>query len=71
MLTVPFLDLAAEPTAVVVPCGLVKCIADIERALGGALALVSGRTLRISISYFRRCACERAVFKALKFTSIR
>jgi trehalose 6-phosphate phosphatase len=39
------LDLAASPTAVVVPHGLVECIADIERALGGALALVSGRTL--------------------------
>ena len=39
------LDFAASPTAVVVPHGLVECIADIERALGGALALVSGRTL--------------------------
>jgi trehalose 6-phosphate phosphatase len=39
------LDLAAAPTAVVVPRGLVECIASIERALGGALALVSGRTL--------------------------
>ncbi len=39
------LDLAASPTAVVVPHGLVECIGDIERALGGALALVSGRTL--------------------------
>ena len=38
------LDLAASPSAVVVPHGLVECIADIERALGGALALVSGRT---------------------------
>jgi trehalose 6-phosphate phosphatase len=38
------LDLAASPTAVVVPDGLVECIADIERALGGALALISGRT---------------------------
>lgn len=39
------LDLAASPMAVVVPHGLVECIADIERALGGAFALVSGRTL--------------------------
>ncbi len=39
------LDLAAAPTAVVVPRGLVECIAGIERALGGALALVSGRTI--------------------------
>ncbi len=39
------LDLAAAPTAVVVPRGLVECIASIERALGGALALVSGRTI--------------------------
>ena len=39
------LDLAASPRAVVVPRGLVECIADVERALGGALALVSGRTL--------------------------
>ena len=39
------LDLAASPTAVVVPGGLVECIADVEQALGGALALVSGRTL--------------------------
>jgi trehalose 6-phosphate phosphatase len=39
------LDLAASPTAVVVPRGLVECIASIELALGGALALVSGRTL--------------------------
>ncbi len=39
------LDLAASPAAVVVPHGLVECIADIERALGGALALISGRTL--------------------------
>ena len=39
------LDLAASPTAVVVPRGLVECIANIERALGGALALISGRTL--------------------------
>jgi trehalose 6-phosphate phosphatase len=38
------LDLAASPRAVVVPPGLVESIADIERALGGALALVSGRT---------------------------
>ena len=38
------LDLAASPAAVVVPHGLVECIADIERALDGALALVSGRT---------------------------
>ncbi|MGD0761883.1 MAG: trehalose-phosphatase [Roseiarcus sp.] len=39
------LDLAASPTAVVVPGGLVECIAGVEQALGGALALVSGRTL--------------------------
>jgi trehalose 6-phosphate phosphatase len=39
------LDLADSPTAVVVPRGLVECIASIERALGGALALISGRTL--------------------------
>jgi trehalose 6-phosphate phosphatase len=39
------LDLAASPKAVVVPRGLVECIADTERALCGALALVSGRTL--------------------------
>jgi trehalose 6-phosphate phosphatase len=39
------LDLAASPTAVVVPRGLIECIANIERALGGALALISGRTL--------------------------
>jgi trehalose 6-phosphate phosphatase len=39
------LDLAASPTAVVVPRGLVECVADIERPLGGARALVSGRTL--------------------------
>jgi trehalose 6-phosphate phosphatase len=39
------LDLAASPTAVVVPRGLVDCIASIEGALGGALALISGRTL--------------------------
>ena len=36
------LDLAASPTAVVVPRGLVECIASIELALGGALALFSG-----------------------------
>jgi trehalose 6-phosphate phosphatase len=39
------LDLAASPKGVVVPHGLVECIADIERALDGALALISGRTL--------------------------
>ncbi len=39
------LDLAALPTAVIVPRGLVECIAAVERALGGALALVSGRTI--------------------------
>lgn len=39
------LELAASPTAVVVPRGLAACIADVERALGGALALVSGRTV--------------------------
>lgn len=36
------LDLAASPKAVVVPRGPVECIADTERALCGALALVSG-----------------------------
>jgi trehalose 6-phosphate phosphatase len=39
------LDLAASPTAVVVPGGLVERIAGVEQALGGALALISGRTL--------------------------
>ena len=39
------LDLAASPAAVVVPDGLVERIAGVEQALGGALALVSGRTL--------------------------
>jgi trehalose 6-phosphate phosphatase len=47
------LDLAALPTAVVVPRGLVECIASIERALGGALALVSGRTIADLDQLFR------------------
>ncbi len=47
------LDLAAAPTAVVVPRGLVECIAAVDRALGGALALVSGRTLEDIDQLFR------------------
>ncbi len=39
------LEFAASPQAVVVPEGLVSCLARAELALGGALALVSGRTL--------------------------
>jgi trehalose 6-phosphate phosphatase len=39
------LEFAASPTAVVVPESLVSCLARAETALGGALALVSGRTL--------------------------
>jgi trehalose 6-phosphate phosphatase len=39
------LDIAPSPTAVVVPDGLIASIAAIERALNGALALISGRTL--------------------------
>ncbi len=39
------LDIAAAPEKVVVPEGLVETIARLERALGGALAIVTGRTL--------------------------
>ena len=39
------LDIATTPDAVVVPDGLVSTIAKLERALGGALAIVTGRTL--------------------------
>jgi trehalose 6-phosphate phosphatase len=39
------LDLAPSPTQVVVPAGLIDVIASLERNLGGALALVSGRTI--------------------------
>jgi trehalose 6-phosphate phosphatase len=53
------LDLAASPTVVVVPRGLVECIASIELALGGALALVSGRTLGDLDQLFRPL-CPRA-----------
>ena len=39
------LDIAATPDSVVVPDGLVDTIGRLERALGGALAIVTGRTL--------------------------
>jgi trehalose 6-phosphate phosphatase len=39
------LDIAATPERVVVPDGLIETIARLERLLGGALAIVSGRTL--------------------------
>jgi trehalose 6-phosphate phosphatase len=44
---------------VVVPRGLVECIASIELALGGALALVSGRTLG-DLNQLFRPLCLRA-----------
>ncbi len=39
------LDLAPRPTAVIVPPTLVSSLADAQRALGGALAVISGRPL--------------------------
>lgn len=39
------LDIAATPQSVVVPEGLISSIARLEAALGGALAIVTGRTL--------------------------
>jgi trehalose 6-phosphate phosphatase len=39
------LDLAERPDAVVTPAGLVSALARAERNLGGALALISGRSL--------------------------
>jgi trehalose 6-phosphate phosphatase len=39
------LDIAQTPDAVDVPDGLVECLADVSRALGGALAIASGRLL--------------------------
>jgi trehalose 6-phosphate phosphatase len=39
------LDIAATPDRVVVPEGLAATIARLERLLGGALAIVTGRTL--------------------------
>ena len=39
------LDIAATPDRVVVPDGLAETIARLERLFGGALAIVSGRTL--------------------------
>jgi trehalose 6-phosphate phosphatase len=39
------LEFAASPAAAVAPEGLVSCLARVKSALGGALALVSGRTL--------------------------
>jgi trehalose 6-phosphate phosphatase len=39
------LDIAETPYAVVVPAGLVELLGALERGLGGAIALVSGRSL--------------------------
>ncbi|MCK6452270.1 MAG: trehalose-phosphatase [Alphaproteobacteria bacterium] len=39
------LDIAERPDAVVVPRGLPALLARVERALGGAIAIVSGRSL--------------------------
>jgi trehalose 6-phosphate phosphatase len=39
------LDIAATPDGVVVPDGLAATIARLEQSLGGALAIVTGRTL--------------------------
>ena len=39
------IDIAARPDRVVVPDGLVAALSDIRESLGGALALISGRTL--------------------------
>jgi trehalose 6-phosphate phosphatase len=39
------LDLAPRPDAVAVPAGLVTALAAVERRLGGAVALVSGRPI--------------------------
>jgi len=39
------IDFADSPAEVIVPAGLVEDIDAIERALGGALALISGRTI--------------------------
>lgn len=39
-------DIAPEPDAVVVPSGLVPTLAALQRYLGGAVAVVSGRPIR-------------------------
>lgn len=39
-------DIAPEPGAVVVPCGLVPTLTSLQQYLGGAVAVVSGRPIR-------------------------
>lgn len=39
-------DIAPEPGAVVVPCGLVPTLSALQQYLGGAVAVVSGRPIR-------------------------
>jgi trehalose 6-phosphate phosphatase len=46
------LDLASRPDEVVVPDRLVTTLAHLQSALGGALALVSGRTIRQLDAFF-------------------
>jgi trehalose 6-phosphate phosphatase len=56
------IDIAARPDCVVVPDGLVAALSDIRESLGGALALVSGRTLtdidRLTAPFQFVCAAE-------------
>jgi trehalose 6-phosphate phosphatase len=47
------LEIAARPDEVVVPDGLVATLRTLDRALGGALAIVSGRSVAAIDSLFR------------------
>ena len=63
------IDIAARPDSVVVPDGLTAALADIRDRLGGALALVSGRTLadidRLTAPFQFACAGEHGAILRL------
>jgi len=65
------IDIAARPDRVVVPDGLVATLSDIRDSLGGALALISGRTLtdidRLTAPFQFACAGEHGAI--LRFTN--
>lgn len=52
------LELASRPDDVVVPPGLMSILNELNRALSGAMALVSGRTLGQLQSLFPDCHCH-------------
>ncbi len=64
------LDLAPTPEAVVVPAGLQASLADLHGSLGGALALVSGRSVSFLNQLFPTLDCRFAGLHGAEIRSI-